>query len=138
MVDKKLLTKLGDGNYQRADVKAIAPPTSGMVKHYDVSNRDLIWRHIKNRTRFKIADLAVLFRANKRPEKSISPQISIMAAAKLIKRVGDGEYLVLKKASKKTIAAKKKTKRVARKQQPAPKPANLNGAAHQTEIVDHG
>ena len=145
MVAKKSLTKLGNGNYQRADVKAIAPPTKeaektrrGQTKPYDISNKDLIWRHIKNRTRFKIADLVVLFRANKRLPKSISPQLSFMIGDNLIKSAGRGEYIVLKNKTAKVITKKKfVAKRAAGKQKPPTESPKLNGSAS-SEIATNG
>lgn len=143
MVGKKLLTKLGAGNYQSADVKAIAPPKAApvaekkarpanTVAHYDISNKDLIWRHIKGRTRFKLAELRVLFRANNRPENSASPLMTKMAGEKLIKLVGPGEYLVLKKA------IKARAKKAASKPKRLTSPAELNGAASTSGITTNG
>jgi hypothetical protein len=139
MVAKNLLTKLGDGNYQSADVKAIAPPKAAApvatkkarpankVPHYDISNKDLIWRHIKNRVRFKLADLRVLFRANNRPDKSVSPLMTKMVGEKLIRLVGPGEYLVMKKVIKATAKKKFAVKR-GKHQSPIEPPAGDGSA----------
>lgn len=123
LVSTGVLNKLALGNYQRADVKAIAAPADSYKRH-DVSNRDLIWRHIKNRKKFTSNDIAVLFRAHKRPESSGTSVIAKMCHEKILKRIGEGAYAVLKKATKK--AAKLKPAK--------PKPAKPKGG---NSHVDH-
>jgi hypothetical protein len=48
LVEKKILRKLGDGNYQRTDVKHLAPPKkkekSATTNRYEVTNSDFILR----------------------------------------------------------------------------------------------
>ena len=65
-----------------------------------------------------------IFEADGRPAKSVSPVITVLIRRKLIKRVGNGEYVLLAKAK----PAPKKA---------APKPV-VNGSALHIEDASHG
>lgn len=114
MVAAGKLKKLGPGNYSVPGVKALAAPKAeksaeGRQQH-DVTNKDLIWKAIKNRKGFKVADIRELFEKEGRNEKSISPQLMNLIAEKKVKRLVNGEYEVLKpKAPAKAKAPKKKS-----------------------------
>lgn len=122
MVASDLIKKIGQGVYQRADVKALAAPIEAEKKphaltgkappKFEMSGADVIWRHIRNRQKFGTKELAVLFRALGRNHHSVSPIITKMVQKKQVKPLGDGEYAVLKKAvpakkAKPTASAKK-------------------------------
>lgn len=112
LVREEFLTKLSPGHYQRADIKAIEPPAprehdvhaakkhkrlGGATQRYDVSNRDLILKHIGKRSKFTAGEITALFKQNKRPTNSASSQISQMTTAGILRKTGtDGEYEVVK------------------------------------------
>lgn len=115
-----LVRRLGSRNYQRADVEALAPPDAALAKlpklraagkgtgkgnskKHEVSNRDLLLRHIRTRRKFKVSELGTLFRAHKRPPHSASSLLSKMVKERELKSLGDGVYerVVKKKASPK-------------------------------------
>ncbi len=126
-VENKQLRKLDGGGYQRTDVKAIAAPERkpghGGAPRFEITGYDAVWRHIKKRKGFKVSELAVLFRAQGRKTNSGGPIIAKMAKQKLIKALGGGEYLVVKKAVPKMKTAKKLVKR---------------GNSHDTAIANEG
>jgi hypothetical protein len=146
MLDKKLLIKLGEGNYQRADVKALAAPKAAPdkrpakksragIKPYEITNYDLIWRHFKNRQSFKAKDVAVLFRANNRPDKSATSTLSTMTTKKIFRRVGEGRYEVVKE---KATAAKKKVATKRSKHQPSIESPVVNASASTSGTIVYG
>lgn len=121
LVEKGILTKLGPGEYSRADVKHLpAPKTSTKtpsqsINKYAISNGDFILRCARrSHGRTSTTSLRKLFVADKRVSSSISPTLNSLVRAKQIKRVGEGEYVLLAKAAK----AKPE------------KPPKLNGAGH--------
>jgi hypothetical protein len=144
MVQKKSLVKLSPGNYQRADVKAIAAPKPAKTAPgnghartvFSITGKDSIWRQIRNRKKFTSQELTVLFRAQGRNPNSVSPLLTAMVVAKQIKQTGVGEYVVLKKAVTVKGAKTKKAKSGASvaKQTTSPNPS-LNGPA---EADHHG
>lgn len=114
-----LIRKVGPGQYQRSDVKALAPPkseeaeTSLRGKHDrsvkdGVPNKDVIMKYIRSRSKFTLKDLSKHFVDEDRNPKSISPIISKLLADKTIKIVTPGEYIVLKKPSAAPVAKKAK------------------------------
>ena len=130
LVEKKVLKKLGNGNYSSVHVKALAAPIKGKgkvakeVKHkrnggrvlpYDVPNKTILWNAIKNRKTFTLALLHEAFEKEGRPPKSISPIIAKLAAAKQIKNIAPGEYEVLKAKAALVSKPKTKTKKPAKK-----------------------
>ncbi|WP_375791151.1 hypothetical protein ACE102_07310 [Bradyrhizobium sp. vgs-9] len=132
LVEAGKLKNLGQSNYARADVKALEAPDAAPEKHHDVTNKDLIWRHVRHRNKFKVADLTTLFREQDRNPKSISPQLQHLVTEKRIKALGDGEYAVLKSG-----ATPKKDSPPKKQAAPAP---HLNGASQhgQAEAVING
>lgn len=139
LVDTKVLRKIGPANYQRADVKALAPPSMrgkhGKTATYDMPNKDLITKFIKGRKKVTMRELRDLFVKEGRNEKSISPILTVMTKAKAIKVVASGQYEVLQKAAKPTAAVKKP----AAKAKPAKekKAAEASAPAH-TQILNGG
>lgn len=138
LVEKGTLKKLSPGNYQRADVKALAAPKPKKAqeapKRFEITGADAIWRFVKTRKSFTTKQLRALFKDQGRNEASVSPILHEMLNEKRIKHTGEpnsGEYLVLKKAMK--------TKPIAKKP-PAKKAApHLNGSvAPVVEEVSHG
>lgn len=123
LVEKKILVKLGKGNYQRVDVKTLAPPTGGKtqtrtrpankVQRYEISNKDVIIKQIKGRARFTIKELRDHFTNIRRTAASVSPIINKLFNAKVISRLEDGVYawgnVKTKKVANKTpVAVRKK------------------------------
>jgi hypothetical protein len=106
LVKAKVLRKLGPGNYQRTDVKALEAPAKPKSKRgtsnapYDVPNKTVISKWVGNKSRFKLADLTAHFLSIGRNPKSVSPIVTKMMQAKFIKAVGFGEYVVKKKEIK--------------------------------------
>jgi hypothetical protein len=67
----------------------------GRGRPYEVSNRALIERAMRGRKHIKSADLVELFASEKRPAKSVSPILTKMVQAKLLKSTGGGTYDVI-------------------------------------------
>jgi hypothetical protein len=114
LLKARVIAKSDDG-YVR--VEALPAPAKGKAakaakskrgQHgpYDVSNRTLIERAIRGRKHITVRDLRELFVKHKRPEKSISPILTKLAEAKLIKQSGVGEYDILPKSKPKPAAKK--------------------------------
>lgn len=122
LVEKKVLKKLDQGNYARADVKHLAAPKTkpkGRVIN-EVSHRDFILRTARrNHGRFSAAKIKELFEKEGRNRDSVSTAIDALLKRKLVKRVGDGEYVLLQKTT-----------------QPPPVKSNGNGAT--VEEAQHG
>jgi hypothetical protein len=166
LVESKLLRKIGSGNYQHANVKALAPPEktettkqrpANPVARFEVKNWDVILKLIKNKTKFKIADLTNAFVEQGRNPKSVSPITTNMAKQKLIRIIAPGEYEVIKSGIEKALAkaktpkaaakeARNKADRDRRAQQKkadapehSPNPS-LNGSSEKTEVTEavHG
>lgn len=108
LLAKGAIKKSGPGNYQRADVKAIAAPekkkphsrAGTAPPRFEIRGIDAIWRHIKNRQKFTVQELQVLFRAQGRQAKSVSPLITQLAKQKRIKLIEPGQYAVRQNAVK--------------------------------------
>lgn len=147
MVKKKLLTRLGDGNYQRADVKAIAPPKStekklkrpgNKVHRYEVMNKDVILKAIKGRAKFTVAELQKLFKKMKRNPKSVSAIIALLKRDKIITALDQGTYSWGRKPA---LASPKRNgaKAASRKEQvQAPEPVNLTNVRTSSEVAANG
>lgn len=102
LCEKKVLKKLGGGNYSSMHIKAIAAPKGiKQGQHYEVMNKDLLWNAIKGRKRFTVAEMRALFASEGRPEKSVGGILFNFAQEKRIKNVGEGEYEVTKNKIKK-------------------------------------
>lgn len=125
------LKQLGEGNYQRADVRAIAGPKThgGARQRFEISNRDLIWRYLRTRTKFKIAELTTLLRTNGRPPSSATSLISKFRHDGYLKLLGDGKYQVIKRPKPATPRdkAKEKDRLRAKAARDRKKQAKLNG-----------
>jgi hypothetical protein len=116
---EKAIKKLGDGNYQRADIKAIAGPkkakTAKVVKViapkkrgsqpgrkpnvtriYAISNNDLLLTKFRERKKFTVREAEDYFEANKRPRKSVWPILHNLTNLHKLKRLTQGEYAVVK------------------------------------------
>ena len=128
LVEKKILKKLGPGNYSAADVKHIEGPTKKEAKagkaakaerkkRYDISNHDLAWNFVKGRKQFKVSEMAAHFAKHKRPTKSVSGVMFNLVRENLLKGLGEGDYLVVK------------NNKPAEKAKPHKQAAAMNGAA---------
>jgi hypothetical protein len=116
LAEKKALKKLGDGNYARAGIKAIAAPKVER-DHHEVDHREFILRygrqHQGKMTRVK---LMAHFEAHGRKPVSVGGALNWLAKYKMIKLLGDGEYMLTAKGSAKPPGPKEE-----------PPPPNLNG-----------
>lgn len=110
LLTNKEIVKLSPGNYQRADVKALAAPQAvkkskrGQVGRHDVSNETLILKAMKGRKKISLQDMQALLVSHGRSAKSASPILSKFVKQKLIKQIAPGQYEVVQK---KTPAPKK-------------------------------
>ena len=130
LVEKKELKKLGPGNYQRADVKALAAPKKA-AKHtrerHEVDHREFILRYARaHGGRISRAKLIAYFEAHDRKASSVGAALNILIGRKMLKQLGDGEYILLVKGG-----AKRQTK-------PVPKKHGNGAAASSAEAVIHG
>jgi len=134
LVEAKIVRRIAPGQYQRADVRAIAPPTpatteqaSKQVKEtktaekkphartgiapprFEITGADAVWNFIKNRKKFTMKELAASFEEQGRNAHSVSPLVTKLGQAKKVRPLGDGVYEVLKN-TKPDTPAKKTTK----------------------------
>lgn len=127
---EKLLKKLGEGNYQRADVKAIAGPKKQKLaaavtskkqrshqQRYEISNIDYLLAKFRNRKKFTVREAEDCFAADQRPKKSVWPLLFRLAAMNKLKKLGNAEYTV----AKRTLTARK---------------SKLNGAAVEEAVTN--
>lgn len=118
LVKRKLLRKLGEGRYTtvalREAPKKLKPAKAAKaapkqhVRH-EVDHRTFLLRTAsRNHGRFNTAWMKKQFDKDGRTPGNVSPTISALVAKKLLKRVGDSEYVLLQKAPapKKTAKAK--------------------------------
>lgn len=121
LINDGTLRKTSPGNYQRADVKAIAPPAEGEAKARTrppsgpknaVPNKDVILKAIRGRKKVSVKAMSDLLTANGRTGHSASPIISGLARSGILKQIEPGLYEVVAKKEKKSAAkaAKPKTK----------------------------
>jgi len=112
LVQEGFLKKLSAGNYQRADVKALAPPKkptkdkalkrpANKARRYETKNEDVILKRIKGRSKFTVKELRDLFLNQRRNPKSVGPIVALLAQAKVITALGSGTYAWGKKVGKK-------------------------------------
>lgn len=100
LVERKLLRKLGEGQYSRIDVKHLPAPKKAKAARQEVSHRDFILRAAsRNHGRFNLAWLKKQFVADGRTPGNASPSVTALLGHKQIKRVGNGEYVLLQKAT---------------------------------------
>ena len=130
LVEKKVLRSLGDGNYQRTDVRATESPVTKIGnprqrsagernrRPYKVPNVDFMFKIIGKKKQFKTTDMQKAFKADRRNWKSVSPLIVRLVGDKLLKKIEPGIYAPLKRKPKPS----KGKARMA--------PVKANGAAH--------
>jgi hypothetical protein len=111
LTDEKILRRLGEGNYQRADVKHLAAPKAAKTAktaardRHEVDHREFILRYGRqHQGRFSLAKLKAHFEAHGRKPSSVGGAVNILTTQKKIKRVGEGEYVLLNKAAPKSNA----------------------------------
>jgi hypothetical protein len=106
LIKLKEVKPLGQGNYQRAGVKAIAAPKKAKAKNgkkttkpprrpptnYKVPNIDLILGFMRKRKKVTLTDIQTIFVKNGRPAKSVSPILTDLIAKHKVRRVGAAEY----------------------------------------------
>jgi hypothetical protein len=102
MSENGTLKKLGDGNYARADVKHLSAPKKAAKvvpktkKQYDITNGEFILRYgRRHHGRFNIVGVKETFAKDERNVASVHPTLSDLVSAKRIKKVGDGQYILL-------------------------------------------
>ena len=104
---------LGDGNYQRKDVKAITGPKKKVkvkkvfskqgkeishsrrgnsVHHYEVPNREFLLKRITGRAKITVRELEEVFTSNGRNPKSVSALLSLFVKEKKVKHLEQGTY----------------------------------------------
>ena len=127
LAEAKAVKQLAPGNYQRADVKALAPPKT---KGFEYTGQETVLRFArKHHGRFNTQQLKELFEAEGRNVNSVFPTCDHLLKGKLIKRVGAGEYVLLGKGGK------PKPRKAAPKKKAA---IRLNGGATPVETVING
>jgi hypothetical protein len=112
LVDKGVLVRSAQGMYRRAEVKQLAPPKAERGRdgreYFDVNHREFILRYARqHHGRFSLTKLREHFVAHKRKPKSIGSAVAMLRERKLLKPVGDGEYVLLAKGTKTRPAAAK-------------------------------
>lgn len=112
MVEKKVLKKLGEGNYARADVKSLAPPKKKPTekkaaakkgakphKSFEKTGMEVIMSYAKrNHGRCNTAKLLDLFEAEGRARNSVYAPLEKLVKAKKLKRVGEeagGQFMLM-------------------------------------------
>jgi hypothetical protein len=109
LVERKLLRKLGEGQYSRLDVKHQPKQAKQVQVRREVDNHTFILRAAsKNHGRFNTAWMKKQFEADGRGPGSVSPTIAALMTKKLIKRVAESEYVLLQTKEVKKKPAKKK------------------------------
>jgi len=131
LAENKVLKKLGPGNYARADIKHLAGPSApkkiANAQKYAVPNATFALRAARrSHGRCNITSLKRLFEKDGRNPASVSPTLNDLIEKKLLKRVNDGEYVMLQ--------AKPPSNR-SPKPNEQPKP---NGSAQIVETAQHG
>jgi hypothetical protein len=131
---KGALKKLGEGNYTRADIKAIEAPKKR--DHFDVDHREFILRYARaHHGRMSVAKLRAHFEANGRKPVSVGGALNVLVSQKMVKLLGDGEYVLLAKGGAKPHA---KTPEKSAFASPKPNGNGLHIDAQQSEAVIHG
>lgn len=121
----KELISLGNGNYQRADIKAIAGPKAKVKnseprfgkktgkplrdtsKRYDIPNRDFILRLLGKRKSMTLAQMIEAFEKDDRAPQSVSPVLDKLMSLHKVRRIAQGEYAIVRRPKPHTIAPKK-------------------------------
>ena len=107
LVEDKTLRKLGPGNYQRSDVRAIAPPKKHMKKKapakpkrvvHEVSHGEAILRLARrNHGRVTMDNIRANFSKQKRNIASIHPTLHDLIATEKLEKAGESTYALLRK-----------------------------------------
>lgn len=112
LVDKKVLRRLGPGEYTRTDVKHLAPPKKAKAAKKHEKKLHEVTAHVftlrlasRNHGRFNSNWLKRQFEADGRHPSGTGPVINRLMKDRAIKRVGEGEYVLLQKAEPKTNSA---------------------------------
>lgn len=136
------IRQLATGNYQRADVKAIAGPKRvvkaakpakskktgeplkrkpNAIYRHEVPNLTFLLKKIASRKKFTIKEMEAAFKADGRNERSVSPIITLLAQKHKVRRLSQGEYAIVKRKL-------------------TPRAATLNGATPhpQAEVTANG
>lgn len=102
LVEKKILRKLGEGNYARVDVKHIEGPKKkpkdprASQNRYEVPHSDFILKiGRQNHGRLSASKIKERFIKDGRNPDSVSNAIHSLQERKQIKRVSEGEYVLL-------------------------------------------
>lgn len=99
------LRKLGEGMYSRPNVKALAAPKQAKQAKQarrEVPHSAFILRVAsRNHGRFNTTRMKAQFEKDGRNPGTVSPTIASMMTKKQIKRVSEGEYVLLNKAAPK-------------------------------------
>lgn len=159
MRQNDVIRKLDGGNFQRADIKAIAGPkgngkANGKTKvkvhapnglnkkgeprkrvanstdRYDVSNRDFLTKRIAGRTKITVRELEEVFTSNGRNAKSVSALLSNFVKERKVKHVDAGTYS--------WVGTKVKKVRLTPRVPPTAKANGSAGEAHTAETVTNG
>jgi hypothetical protein len=152
LIEKGTLKKLGDKNYARNDLKAIAGPkpkkTTAAAKmareYHEVDHREYILRYARSHGgRLSRNKLQAHFEAHGRKPTSVGGALHVLIQHKMIKQLGEGEYMLLAKGGAKPTPVKKAA--APKKKAVAPKQPNGNGSAinkqpavNSNEEVTHG
>lgn len=144
LVEAGSLRKLDQSNYQRADIKALAPPptiavpvkagkpkghkrphsAANVSKRYDVSNRDLMLQDVGKRKTITSTEMRACLKEHGRPEKSASPMLTKMTQEGLFEATKTpGTYHVTEKGQK-------EARRVGDRLRKATKPAEAAEESH--------
>lgn len=92
LTEKDIIKKSSPGHYQRADVKALAPPATG---RHEISNKDLVWKAVGNSKKITAAEVTKVFDEHKRPENTATSTLSKLVKDGELKRLDKGQYEVI-------------------------------------------
>jgi antitoxin (DNA-binding transcriptional repressor) of toxin-antitoxin stability system len=99
--EQKVIKSIGPSQWARADVKKLPKQKPGAKKHHDVPAHTFTLREAsRNHGRFNSHWLKRKFEADGRHPSGTGPVINRLVKQKQIKRVSDGEYVLLAKATK--------------------------------------
>jgi hypothetical protein len=133
LVEKGVLRKLDEnGHYARTDVKAIEGPKAKKKKdkpakiereRHEIDHREFILRYMRQHGgRASRQKLMAYFEAHDRKPTSVGGALNMLIQKKMLKQLGEGEYVLLTKGG-----AKPAPKKIAPKKT-APKKSNGNGS----------
>jgi len=104
LVEDGTLKKLSPGQYSRADVKHLPAPKKAKKNptpdRREVDHRTFLLRAAsRNHGRFNTSWMKAQFEKDERTPGNVSPTIAVLLKKKAIKRVGEGEYVLMQKAA---------------------------------------